>query len=262
MTNSSDNSRKEHRALRLTAVVLVVAVAVLIVIAILCRTCSVEASAKADVDFERIAELVELKDGVLSERRHREQKASEEGTVEADKAVAEGLQEVDTVCESVECTEEAEIRDDIPLCVETVRTETAYSQYRFNQGEGVIPTEILYELRARLIAHNIEWWLPVAEAQMFQESHCNYLAENRNGLDKGLFQYRVTYWSAMCVEHGLPAETSIFDWRAQINIYVQDAARRLRSGCSVEETISRHMTSDYCPAINTKYVNDVLQWAR
>lgn len=123
------------------------------------------------------------------------------------------------------------------------------------------PQEILDELRARLTAHCIEWWEPYALAQMFQESHFNPAAENRNGLDKGLIQYRVTYWSAMCSQHGLDPATSIFDWKAQLNIYVQDTARRLGSGCSVQDTISRHMMSDYGPYCET-YVNDVMRWVR
>lgn len=265
MTNSSDNSRKEHRALRLTAVVLVIAVAVLIVIAILCRTCSVEASAKVQVDFERIAELVELKDGVLSERRHREQKASEEramvesasceqGDLPGESTVHESQDDEETVCDDVQLVESlAENQTE-------VSTETNRN-FDFVMGEQVIPADILIELKARLIAHNIEWWYPIGCAQIFQESHGNSSAVNKNGLDMGVLQYRITYWSAVCVQHGLPADTSIFDYKAQIAIYASDTARRLASGCSVEETISMHMMSDY-GHYNAKYVNDVLQWTR
>lgn len=123
------------------------------------------------------------------------------------------------------------------------------------------PEEILIELRARLTAYGIEWWEPYALAQMFQESRFGIYVENRNGLDKGLIQYRVTYWSAMCSQHGIDPATSIFDWRAQLNIYVQDTARRLGSGCSVQETISRHNTSDW-GQYNPTYVQQVLQWVR
>lgn len=121
------------------------------------------------------------------------------------------------------------------------------------------PQEILDELRARLSAHCIEWWEPYALAQMFQESRFGIYVENRNGLDKGLLQYRVTYWSALCTQHGLPAETDIFDWRAQLNIYVQDTARRIGNGLTVNEIISRHMMSDYGP-YNETYVNNVMRW--
>ena len=123
------------------------------------------------------------------------------------------------------------------------------------------PEEILIELRARLTAYGIEWWEPYALAQMFQESHFNPYAENKNGLDKGLIQYRITYWPAVCSQHGLDPATSIFDWKAQLQIYVQDTARRIGSGCSVQDTISRHMMSDYGPFCAT-YVKDVMRWVR
>ena len=126
-------------------------------------------------------------------------------------------------------------------------------------GHPVDPVIVDF-LKAELERYGIGWWLVYGKAQIFQESRFNALAENRNGLDKGILQYRITYWSALCAEHGLQ-ETTIFDWRTQIRIYVQDTARRLASGCSIEETISRHMMSDYGPYCET-YVNDVMRWAR
>lgn len=123
------------------------------------------------------------------------------------------------------------------------------------------PQEILDELRARLSAHCIEWWEPYALAQMFQESRFGIYVENRNGLDKGLLQYRVTYWSALCTQHGYPADTSIFDWRTQIAIYTMDTARRLHSGISIEETISRHKQSDF-GQYDAFYVSHVMRWVR
>ena len=106
-------------------------------------------------------------------------------------------------------------------------------------------------LRSYLDAAGIGWWYPYAVAQMTQESHCNPWAENANGLDKGLFQYRITYWTE---------PESIFDVNAQIRKYTQQVSARLAAGLSIEETISRHYTSDYVPGINWDYVNHVLSW--
>lgn len=171
----------------------------------------------------------------------------------------------ETTQEETELETDREVPDDHPVngpeeeTTEEIQTEPeTAAAVRDTLG---CPEEILIELRARLTAYGIEWWEPYALAQMFQESHFNPAAENRNGLDKGLIQYRVTYWSAMCSQHGLDPATSIFDWKAQLNIYVQDTARRLGSGCSVQETISRHMMSDYGPYCET-YVNDVMRWVR
>lgn len=106
-------------------------------------------------------------------------------------------------------------------------------------------------LAAELRAHDIEWWLPIALAQIFQESRMDPLARNKNNLDMGILQYRVTYWDW--------SRGDIFDWRAQIRLYCEQTARRLASGCSIWETVSRHNTSDY-GAYNQEYVDQVFQW--
>ena len=54
----------------------------------------------------------------------------------------------------------------------------------------------------------------------------------------------------------------IFDVNAQIRKYTQQVAARINAGLSVEEIISRHITSDYVTEINWEYVNAVLQWLR
>lgn len=110
-------------------------------------------------------------------------------------------------------------------------------------------TDIYGLLRQQLAAAGIEWWYPYAVAQMTQESHGNPWAENANGLDKGLFQFRITYWTE---------PESIFDISAQIRVYTRQVQARLAAGLSIEETISRHYTSDYVTEVNWEYVNLVL----
>ena len=46
-----------------------------------------------------------------------------------------------------------------------------------------------------------------------------------------------------------------------ICIYVKDMARRLSSDLSIEETISRHKTSDY-GAFDAEYVAHVMRWVK
>lgn len=111
-------------------------------------------------------------------------------------------------------------------------------------------------LRQELETAGIGWWYPYAWAQVQQESHWNPNAVNANGLDFGLLQYRLTspdgtriYWTG-------PGD--IMDPYAQIRKYVGQVAARLNAGLSIEETISRHMTSDYVTEINWDYVNLVL----
>lgn len=108
-------------------------------------------------------------------------------------------------------------------------------------------------LKASLENAGIGWWYPYACAQIEQESHWNPWAVNPNNLDYGLLQYRIPFW-------GEPED--IFDVNAQIRKYTQQVAARINAGLSVEEIISRHITSDYVTEINWEYVNAVLQWLR
>lgn len=107
-------------------------------------------------------------------------------------------------------------------------------------------------LMAVLTEHNIQHWYSYACCQIQQESGWNPYAENKNGLDKGLLQYRITYYPG----------ANIFDPYEQIRIYVGQVKARIDAGLSIEEIISRHMTSDYVPEVNWKYVNDVMRWLK
>lgn len=110
--------------------------------------------------------------------------------------------------------------------------------------------EILEYLQSALNENDIGWWMPYGVAQIMAESSFNPNAENPNGLDKGLLQYRVTYWDD---------NYSIFDWKRQIDLYAQQTARRIKCGCSIWEAISRHKTSDY-GTYDSDYVEYVLQF--
>ena len=109
--------------------------------------------------------------------------------------------------------------------------------------------ELLYQ---HLQANGIEYWYEGALCQMFQESHGQVYAENPNGLDKGLYQFRISYWDW--------STGDIFDVDAQLSRYASEMAARFNSGLSVDEAISRHMTSDFVSTINREYVSDVKRW--
>ena len=122
------------------------------------------------------------------------------------------------------------------------------------------PVSIQDQLRIALEQAGIGWWWPYAWAQAQQESRWNPNAVSPDGLDYGLFQFRLKspdgtriYWTE---------PESIFDVNAQIRVYTQRVAARLAAGLSIEETISRHFTSDYITEVNWQYVNDVLQHLR
>lgn len=187
-----------------------------------------------------------------------EQETGEEGTDELDEQIGAGFREnpslvvgadsatvtaetAQAVCGTGQVLEEA-----TPVqSVVGQEVPTGIQQNNSPAGSGLEDF-----LRTCLESAGIGWWYPYAYAQVMQESHWNPYAENVNGLDKGLLQYRITFYPG----------ANIFDPYEQIRIYVGQVANRLNAGLSVEETISRHMTSDWVTDINWQYVQDVLRW--
>lgn len=104
-------------------------------------------------------------------------------------------------------------------------------------------------LYRRLSEAGIGWFFEYSVCLIYQESRFDPLAQNPNGRDKGILQYRVEFYPGM-------------DWTnpyQQIDVYCQQMANRLNvMGCSVEDAISRHNVSDY-GVYNPVYVQQVLQ---
>lgn len=104
-------------------------------------------------------------------------------------------------------------------------------------------------LYRRLCEAGIGYFYEFSVCLAYQESSFNPLAENPNGRDKGLFQFRVEYHPGL-------------DWRnpyQQVDLFVQMMANRAAAGCDPYMMVSRHNTSDYCPEFNEVYVAQVLQ---
>ena len=134
---------------------------------------------------------------------------------------------------------------------EEPETEVAKTAPIYRIDGSVIDPEIQRTLWEHLNAAGIGYWYEGALAQMYQESSGNPWAENPNGLDKGLYQYRTTYWHE---------PEDIFDMDAQIRRYTREVAARINAGLTTDEIISRHYTSDEVTEVNQKYVQDVRQW--
>jgi hypothetical protein len=104
----------------------------------------------------------------------------------------------------------------------------------------------LYE---RLAAANIEWFMPYAILIAWGESRFNpYEINQKNFIDKGLFQFRETYWSG----------GDIFNPYTQVDVFVGLMANRVAAGCTVSDMISRHNVSDY-GAYNQEYVDYIMK---
>jgi len=216
-------------------------------------------------DLEEIhAEVIRThKTGQIESEETNEQETGEESIVQHDRS-GEGNQILtETQCEvntqAVEQTDgvqqaaqTAHVLDAPPA--EVVGTvEAPQGDSLDGQPEGDAASTIPEILKASLDGAGIGWWYPYACAQIEQESHWDPWAENANGQDKGLLQFRLCYWME---------PEDIFDVNAQIRKYTQQVAARINAGLSVEEIISRHITSDYVTEINWEYVNAVLQWLR
>lgn len=148
-------------------------------------------------------------------------------------------------------TELAVVEEEVPTTAE----ETVTPLYRC---DGVVMDEDLQRfLYEQLELHGIEWFFPYAIAQSTQESECDP-TNVTNGLDYGLYQYRITFWAEVSERYGYK-DADIFNPYIQIDIYVHQMAKRLNEyGLDVYETISRHYTSDW-GAFNAQYVQDVME---
>ena len=158
----------------------------------------------------------------------------EEQTVTVDESMPETFQAVDPELEFVTETTESQIYNGVPI----------YSVFGSVLDEGV--QAFLYN---ELSKYGLEWFMPYAVLIAYQESRFDFYAVNQhNGLDMGLFQYRITYYPG----------SNIFDPYEQCVIFCRQTANRASSGCQLMELISRHNTSDYSP-YNQQYVNEVMQ---
>lgn len=216
-------------------------------------------------DIEEIhAEVIRIrKTGQIDSEETNEQETGKESIVQHDRSgegnqiFAETQGEVNTpAVEQTDGVQQAAQTAPVPDAepAEVVGTvEALQGDSLDGQPEGDAASTIPEILKASLDGAGIGWWYPYACAQIEQESHWNPWAVNPNNLDFGLLQFRITFW-------GEPED--IFDVNAQIRKYTQQVAARINAGLSVEEIISRHITSDYVTEINWEYVNAVLQWLR
>ena len=107
--------------------------------------------------------------------------------------------------------------------------------------------------------YGLESWYEIGLSQCFQESRFNCYAENPNGLDKGLFQYRLPFWKKTARQAGIEVDdASIFDPHIQIAVYCYYVRQRLDAGRTVDEVISDHYTGGY--GYSAEYVAQVKQW--
>lgn len=220
--------------------VVIAAILIIAIVAVLTEGCGAETAVYA-APMVNVEDFTEVATEAPKKAEIREQEASDEPeTEEQDRPDEIGAdhEEDRTDTESELRTTEASVEADLPVL------------YRIAGEE--IQAELQIKLYQYLSDAGIDYWYTGALAQMFQESHCHQYAENPNGLDKGIYQYRITYWNWN--------DGDIFSIDAQLQRYASEMSARFNAGLSVNEAISRHKTSDYCTAVDWTYVGHVKQW--
>jgi len=167
-----------------------------------------------------------------------EQTASEEAPIQQPSAETQAV-------ETVPQSSAAEAETERPTEAAAVYTPSA--PLYLVEGEQLDPgvAEHLYQ---RLCEAGIGWFYEYALCLAYQESSFNPLAENVNGRDKGLYQFRIEFHPGLAWQNPY----------AQTDLFVTMMAARAAAGCDVYSMISRHNTSDYCPEINPVYLTQVL----
>lgn len=220
--------------------VVIAAILIIAIVAVLTEGCGAETAVYA-APMVNVEDFTEVATEAPKKAEIREQEASDEPeTEEQDRPDEIGTdhEEDRTDTESELRATEAEMEADLPVL------------YRIAGEE--IQEKLQIKLYQYLSDAGIDYWYTGALAQMFQESHCHQYAENPNGLDKGIYQYRITYWNWN--------DGDIFSIDAQLQRYASEMSERFNAGLSVDEAISRHKTSDYCTAVDWTYVGHVKRW--
>ena len=140
--------------------------------------------------------------------------------------------------------------------VEEITVEAVETPVRSVDGHR-LGTDLEDYLYRQLEARGIGWYYDMALCQIFQESHFDPYAENPNGLDKGLCQFRITYFGKFAREAGL-YQWDIMNPIDQLYVYAYLMERYLREEGSVDMALSRYYTGN--SNFNQSYVSAVRQW--
>ena len=146
-----------------------------------------------------------------------------------------------------------------------VEMETAGAQTGAPEGlvhyavNGVVLSPYLQEyLYGQLSRYGAEWFFPVALCQIYQESRYKADAQNPNGQDKGLCQFREQFWEYHAKLSGL-YEYDIWNPIDQLWVYAWLMAQNLqKSGGDIGMALSRYYLGE--ATYSETYVTAVMQW--
>lgn len=143
---------------------------------------------------------------------------------------------------------------------ETAPPQTApqwQNNFRLYRVNGVLPPyEWQWYLYGKLADRGLEWFYPVAVAQIYQESNWNQWADN--GRDRGLCQQKAIYWETRAAQADIPG-ADIWSPYAQIHVYVWMMAQYIEAaGWSVEGALSIYFLGH--AGYSAEYVGHVMKW--
>ena len=194
--------------------------------------------------------------GSLSEYREGDDGVNEqtaEKKVEEETQKESGISDVVQAQQSDNNTDmEDHISADTPVASEDQSSATPLYQINTPDGPCMMDIQIQEYLYQKLAEAGIPWFMPYAVLITYGESHFDPTVTNeKNGIDKGLFQFRSTYWGA----------GDIFNPYTQIEVFTGLMANRANNlGCTISDMISRHNVSDYGP-YNQAYVDYIMSEA-
>ena len=191
-----------------------------------------------------------------------EQKAGEED-LEGQCEAAEAESDAAAGSESYETHSEDRNRNDEPEMVEILGGAL---------HEGGLGTRPLYTVNGAFLTTDLQNYLynmlavrgkasffPIALCQIYQESRFNPYAVAPNGLDKGLCQFRETFFPLFAQESGL-VQYDIFNPIDSLYVYAYLMSKYIdMNGGDIYGALSMYFTGPggaYCD----QYVHDVMQW--
>lgn len=160
---------------------------------------------------------------------------------------------------AMQCQNPVQSPENGPVSVPATEVEeTVDHVVRYSVDGQFLGRDLERYLMEQLEARHIGWMYTTALCQIYQESRFNPCAQNKNGLDMGLCQFRITYFGSFAQKSGL-VTYDIWNPVDQIYVYAWIMAEYIKQEGSVEGALSRYYTGTpgaYCDT----YVRDVLRW--
>ena len=186
----------------------------------------------------------------LEQETEKEVREESAGPVAVDSGIDNAVDHT-TAAETYAAPPEVETAAESPTAETQAPVTADYQTFPIYAVNGAVLDENVQRyFYQKLCEAGIGWFFETSLLIAYQESRFDFYAQNPNGRDKGLLQYRVEYHPGL-------------EWwnpYAEIDIFVAQMENRARMGCSVLDMVSRHNQSDW-GSYSQKYVDEVMMHA-